>query len=58
MRLYLAEGLGFEPSHNSFRDCRATATLDLNIKQFNVLRLSRNKTHSTVELGECDSQLW
>ena len=31
MRLYLAEGLGFEPSHNGFRDRRATATLTLSI---------------------------
>ena len=30
MRL-LAEGLGFEPSHNGFRDRRATVTLALNI---------------------------
>ena len=54
----MAEGLGFEPSHNGFRDRRATATLALNIKQLNVLRLSSNKTHSAVKLGECDSQLW
>ena len=31
MRLHLAEGLGFEPSHNGFRDRRATATLALNM---------------------------
>ena len=30
MRL-LAEGLGFEPSHNGFRDRRATVTLALNM---------------------------
>ena len=27
----MAEGLGFEPSHNGFRDRRATATLALSI---------------------------
>ena len=27
----MAEGLGFEPSHNGFRDRRATATLALNM---------------------------
>ena len=27
----MAEGLGFEPSHNGFRDRRATATLALNV---------------------------
>ena len=31
MRLILAEGLGFEPSHNDFRDRRATVTLALSI---------------------------
>ena len=28
----MAEGLGFEPSHNGFRDRRATATLALNMR--------------------------
>ena len=31
MRLILAEGLGFEPSHNDFRDRRATVTLALSM---------------------------
>ena len=28
----MAEGLGFEPSHNGFRDRRATATLALSMR--------------------------
>lgn len=34
----MAEGLGFEPSHNGFRDRRATATL----------ALSMNGTHNGI----------
>ena len=30
----MAEGLGFEPSHNGFRDRRATTTLALNMFVF------------------------
>ena len=30
----MAEGLGFEPSHNGFRDRRATATLALSINNY------------------------
>ena len=42
----MAEGLGFEPSHNDFRDRRATFTLALNIK----IGLSRNRTYASFGL--------
>ena len=54
----MAEGLGFEPSHNDFRDRRATFTLALSVYKFSYSSVRNAKRLSALSRKEIIMDEW